>query len=217
MKTKTLLVLMLIGLLMIPLAATADKLEYGHNYYRVAPPGLPAAWSPTWNPALPPPPGQWVWPLLPGGVYNDGLPPVGTVVGAGQSLLLGRENLAIAGQKKTVTIGISYTPGSGVGPLVLNQANSGFIAGGAAAGAIVRETNVAGVYTLVYLLQPQPDWEWFLIQNTGTSPVTMNAVAISDYCNQIPSLTGWGVGALVILLVGTAVWLVRRRKPVLSA
>jgi hypothetical protein len=82
---------------------------------------------------------------------------------------------------------------------------------------VIEQLYEGGEYKLVIKIKPQPAWEWITIKNPPGSAVVFDKVVIGAECRAIPSLTGWGIGALVILLAGTAVWLVRRRRPVLSA
>jgi hypothetical protein len=97
---------------------------------------------------------------------------------------------------------------------VRTEVGHGSVLGTASAGVVKSETNDPQSYFLQYWIIPQPDWEYVVLQNPGPGPITLNSVAIGSSCTPIPSTTTYGVMLLVLLLAGTAVWIIRKRTPV---
>jgi hypothetical protein len=143
---------------------------------------------------------------------GDVTPLAGGTLPANQKLLLGFED-SLGWVDKWVTIRIKH---DGPQTLAFDSKAAGGLSGSYAS-EVIEQLYENGEYKLVIKIHPQPAWEWIAIKNPPGSAVVFDKVWIGAECRHIPSLTGWGIGALVILLSGTAVWLVRRRKPVLSA
>jgi hypothetical protein len=132
------------------------------------------------------------------------------------------DNIRVTKNKKYMTLEFTYTsPGNGAlkftapGDAHMGSPNSSF--------ALMKETTTTvganKVYHLEYLIIPQPNWEWIRVHNTGTGPtgtVTITKTTWNAKCWPIPSLTPYGLMLLVLLLAGTAAWVIRRRSAVVS-
>ncbi|MBI5867162.1 MAG: hypothetical protein HZB43_02535 [candidate division Zixibacteria bacterium] len=203
---KALLLTLAMLVLVVPCTAFAGSQEVegiGDKYYRIqsTTPGPDTLnFKPTWNGSA------WVWNT---GVLTAGVPPASTPLPAGNYLVLAMENFRIAANMKFVTVKITYT---GTSTLQFQLANYGSKNGLASFGEISSETASGSPYQLIYKIRPQPDWEWLIIRNTGGSAITMTEVSFGSNCEYVPSLTTWGLLALVLLLAGTAFFMVKRRR-----
>jgi len=78
--------------------------------------------------------------------------------------------------------------------------------------AITKETITGGVKFHV-VFRPQPEWEVILVKNnTGSSIEITGAVGTSDCVKVVPSLTTYGIIVLVLLLLVSTVWVIRKKK-----
>jgi hypothetical protein len=125
-------------------------------------------------------------------------------------IVLAMRNINIDTNKKLVRVYLEYAGGT----VALAEIACGSADGTPCNGEVMSETNDGAIYDLKYWIVPQPDWEYFVIENTGGTDVTINKAAISTNCSPIPSLTPYGLMLLVLLLAGTAVWVMRRRSAV---
>ena len=97
---------------------------------------------------------------------------------------------------------------TGAGTATINAATvTGYLNGGTAVGVANVEV-VGGV--IVADIFPQPDWEVIHINGDFTIE-TVTTVAV---CTLIPSMTHYGLGILALLLIGSTVWVLRRRRRV---
>ena len=98
---------------------------------------------------------------------------------------------------------------AGAGTATINTATAtGYLNGGATVGVYDDTvTAVAGVIT-VPMIFPQPDWE--VIHINGD--FTIETVTTVSRCCLIPSMTHYGLGILALLLIGSTVWVLRRRR-----
>jgi hypothetical protein len=195
----------------LALAGGQEAEMYKDKYYRLVTTPDSASYNPTRVGSA------WTWPVTYTGPFPIGadLPLNGTVISSNRYLLLALENLYVSPSfVKELTVTINYT---GAGPLLLQKASSG-INGGTSVGTKLSETNSGGVYKLIYKIVPQPDWEWVLIKNTGVTSVTLTSVTINSSCREIlvaervPTLTHYGIGALILVLMGVALWLFRKKR-----
>jgi hypothetical protein len=188
----------------------ADTLNY--NYWRIisTAPGLTTL-DPSGNGNI------WAAP------WAKGAPPGGTVLPAGQWLVLGRGNLASPNPFKRKIFQARIDVAAGAANLQLTDKHFGY---GSLPNTVpkqdlvVKSTGAGLLYELIWQVRPQPQWEWVAIKNNGANPITLASVNWWSTCpwyfGRIPSLTAWGILILVLLLAGTAVWIVRKRKPALS-
>lgn len=212
--------------LAVALPAMADVQDYGELYYAISPPpNVGNAWDPTGAP-------NETWPALYNGTprpiqmpvqYGNGWIATGGTIEAlaGKTLkkdsilLIGFENSRVEQNEKYLTLRIKLTD-----PSKTLDTNS-FKAGkeGAISNCKVVLTGIFnGEYMVVIKIVPQPDWEWIAIKNTSGADVQIERVGIRARCSKrIPSLTGWGIGILILLLAATAVWIVRNKKTVVPA
>ncbi len=184
-------------------AGSQEAQGIGDKYYRIqsTTPGADTLdFKPTWNGSA------WVWNT---GVLTAGVPAASTSLPAGSYLVLAMENFRIADNMKFVTVKITYT---GTSTLQFQLANNGSKSGVASFGEISSETAPGSPYQLIYKIRPQPDWEWLIIKNTGGNAITMSEVSFGSNCEHVPSLTTWGLLALVIMLAGTAFFMFKRRR-----
>jgi hypothetical protein len=155
-----------------------------------------------------------VWPAG----YIKGLPPASLSLPAGQFLVLGIGNWQVDKNTKQLDVHIACP--------VLPALDLAFRHFGyrqtpsIVPGDIFVQANAGLAYDLHWDIDPQPQWEWMAIKNTAASAITLNSVSWSRYCDPkirpVPSLTTWGILSLLLLLGGTAVWLIRKRKPAVS-
>jgi hypothetical protein len=220
MKTK--LMIFLVALLFVaPLAAlagTADIEYTGNKFYYIGAP-LPAA---QYDPDDPDPDAAgWANGFQDGNGEVPPDPPGTLPFVAGQDLVLARRNLNIDNNVKYFTVTILYNQDvPGVGELEFQSSNSGSIDGPVSTATVWNESSADGVYLLNVIFDPQPDWEWVRIQTTGA--VTLNSITwntqcytndyVDDYDHRIPSLTQWGLFVLIIMLGGSAGWILWRRR-----
>lgn len=95
---------------------------------------------------------------------------------------------------------------TGAGTATINAATvTGYLNGGTAVGVANVEV-VGGV--IVADIFPQPDWEVIHINGDFTIE-TVTTVAV---CTLIPSMTMYGLGILALLLIGSTIWVLRRRR-----
>ena len=205
----------------VALAGGTETDAYRDKFYRVdAGTGTPdtSKFHPTWSGTA------WVWKTtLPDTIYKTGLPPAATVIPAGKYLVLGMENLWLPSLPiKYLTVRITYS-GSG-GPLQFQPPNGAVGFGGnhgPSYGELISETTTGSgpwTYELHYKIRPQPDWEWVMIKNSSsTQSITISEVVWDSNCEYVPSLTAWGILALVLLIAGTALWVMRRRRTMVTA
>ena len=64
-------------------------------------------------------------------------------------------------------------------------------------------------------IRPQPEWEVMKLHVDGTGPVTIESIVGHSKCHRgeiIPSLTTYGIIVLVLLLLVSTVWVIRKKK-----
>ena len=73
-----------------------------------------------------------------------------------------------------------------------------------------------GVVAFHSQFRPQPEWEVILIKNTSDGPITVTSYYAESTCRtfplEIPSLTTYGIIVLVLLLLVSTVWVIRKKK-----
>jgi hypothetical protein len=177
-----------------------------------------------------------IWPTWTGtgytwnSVWKDGPPPSGTTtIGKNHWLFLGQRNAFVDTNTKDVTITIRYF---GTSKPSLKYAKYGSKADAQESSGellyLLKDSTPGsspGVYQVVYRIRPQPDWEYFMIKAEGgqgagqdgkPDEVMLMDVTITSWCHSVPVLTGWGLAVLVILLAGTALWVIRKRRTALA-
>ncbi len=81
-------------------------------------------------------------------------------------------------------------------------------------------SNIHRVFIMV--IDPQPHFEWFKLEDTSATQVTVDTAYFGTYCylkkKPIPTLTNWGLLILFLLLVASAIYVIyQRRKGVVRA
>jgi hypothetical protein len=157
------------------------------------------------------------WP----GIYIGALPPPPVALANTHVMVIGMDNGRVVTNKKYMTVEFTYTglPNS-LEFIAPQDAQMGFPG---SSFALMKETDVAlplpavgRVYHLEYVIVPQPNWEWIRVTNISGGPVTIEKATAHTVCIPIPSLTPYGLMLLVLLLAGAAIWVMRRRRAVLS-
>lgn len=75
-----------------------------------------------------------------------------------------------------------------------------------------------GGVTFNVKIKPQPEWEVIVLRNDGSDPVTITDVLGETKCHRdpedtpIPSLTTYGIIVLVLLLLASTVWVIRKKR-----
>jgi len=206
---KTIMLTVMLMVLIGPCIALAGDMgvdAYKDKFFKIVT-GTPdtVSYKPTWNGTA------WVWNTAT--VYTSGLPPANTVIPVNGYLVLAMENIRVQSNVKYLNVRIAFT---GTATLHTDTVGNGY-PGGSGTGLRLIETSAGGVYELLYSIRPQPDWEWVLIKNTGAQPATVSAVVWDSRCRSVPSLTTWGLLALVLIMAGTAIWVVRRKRTAVLA
>ena len=212
MKSKILLSVAA-AILVLPCLTTtiqADVTDYGDKWYYVGAPQNPASnYDPTdpateaddWNglfTPLPVPPGTRVGPdsVLVVAMRNDDSILVKTVTltidYVGDSLA--RRRIGHGSTKYVTKHGEPRTERDGPHPTI----------------PLMRQ------YYLVFDILYQPDWEWIEVWDPESRALNVHNATIHSVCTKVPSLTPYGIMLLVLLLAGTAVWVMRKRKAVVS-
>lgn len=151
---------------------------------------------------------------LTGGVW---LPYAGQVINVnnGQNLWIGVENLYDAGRTKTLRVTLTGTNVNGHAYTATGfdaSGNSGDITA-TVIGQIAFDANTVQV---TFTFSPQPQWE--VIRLTAASNISIEEIDATSYCRApVPSLTQWGIMALVLILIGSSVFVIYRRRKAVAA
>ncbi len=183
------------AMFVVPMSAWAEKngrLDDFQTYYSTTDPGNAK-----------PPASPWV-------AINPNQSPGS--IGAGSSMWFADTNVYVPGNEKVYTLKLF---GTGSSPFTaLKDTNAtGYLPGGFAYAALTTGRDVSGtpaVFTAHF--RPQPAWEKIQIKNTGGSSVAIDSVSGTSDCHPVPSLTTYGLIALLLLLIGSAVWVMRHRR-----
>jgi hypothetical protein len=210
---KKMLILLAIALLSLPSATLAgsDYLDIGVDYYQVpgtCPGATNLANDPqnVPNPLVDPWPSPWLeWP-----------PASSIQVPNGSCVLIGKEN-GDFDLLKRMRLVVTYTGGTlGLQEVVWGNRPSYRVTPGLPAPATLTRSNAGGVLTIEFYIN-QPDWEYVRLIATGAQ-VTITDVHFETECTLVPSLTQWGIFALVALMLAAgAIVIVRRRRAVVNA
>jgi len=104
-----------------------------------------------------------------------------------------------------VTLTGAGTEGIVVGDVTVK----GYLNGGVAIGVDSLGVTVDGGVIVAPAIFPQPDWEVIHISNAD---FTIATVTTMSRCCLVPSMTMYGLGILALLLIGSTVWVLRRRR-----
>lgn len=185
---KKLLIIAVAVLFVLPITAMAQDQLPRNTYVDTTDPGGVALGLATWA-----------------GPY-DSTDVINQVVKDGDTVWIGVENHHIIVNLKTLTVVVTGGAGLVVDSVI------GYV-GGAAYGASMVEDSIAGA-DLVITAQifPQPDWEVIVLTNNTGGPITIASINAKSECHLVPSMTGYGLGILALLLIGSTVWVLRRRR-----
>jgi len=156
---------------------------------------------------------------------NPGLPGNGYTLAAGASVALYRENRFLSDFKKTITLIAEYAGGD----LDFVEAGWGYqldkdpgtneqVKRSSSTDQFFVRIDDGATLKVEFDIIPQPDYEWILIKNNGGSAATLTADMLFERECALPSLTQWGMIALVVLMLAAgAMVIVRRRRAVARA
>jgi hypothetical protein len=145
----------------------------------------------------------WVGPFAYGAPIAD---PVATV-GPGGYLYIGIPNGFRWVHLKTLWIRIY-----GGAELTLEGAIS-YNVGGPYGSVRVEETVVVGADLYIRItIFPQPDWEVIILTNGTAGPVVVGSIEAESWCRQVSTTTTYGLAILALLLIGSTVWILRRKR-----
>jgi hypothetical protein len=145
----------------------------------------------------------WVGPFTPGEPIAD---PVATI-GPGGYIFIGFPNGFRWVNMKTLWIHIE-----GGANLTLEGAVSYNSGGQYGTIEIVEEVIVGADLDILIRIFPQPDWEVIVLHNATAGPVPIVSVWAVSRCVTIPATTTYGLAVLALLLIGSTVWILRRKK-----
>jgi len=142
-------------------------------------------------------------------------PPIN--VAAGATVWIGIENLYWEPNKKKLTVtltGNDLRDLEYVNTIGYDDAGNSANIIAAPLGVPLIQQNLA-VYQFQYI--PQPQWEVIEFTATGDkAAVDIEGISVISSC-RVPSLTQWGLMALVILLIGSSVFVIYRRRKTVTA
>ncbi|MEW5923880.1 MAG: hypothetical protein AB1746_07830 [Candidatus Zixiibacteriota bacterium] len=135
-------------------------------------------------------------------------------VNSGSSIWIGVENLYVLEARKNLKVTLT---GSALVDLDFD-ATIGYDASGVSTGITATllgapyiEASLA-VYNFTYV--PQPEWE--TIKFTSSGSVSISGIVVVSSC-RVPSLTQWGIIALVLILIASSIFVVYRRRKAVTA
>lgn len=78
----------------------------------------------------------------------------------------------------------------------------------------ITKSTIAGGVKFYVLFTPQPEWEVVLVKNASGQQVAIDSVKASSTCypTPVPSLTTYGIIVLVLLLLASTVWVIRKKR-----
>lgn len=149
----------------------------------------------------------WVGPFIYGEPIPDTIYDSVAVVAPDSSVWIGIPNgfrwvnlktlwvRVIGGADLTVDTAIGYNEGGVYGIVVIEDA---VVVG-------------ADLHILISIF-PQPDWEVIVLTNNTGGPIVIASIEAESECVFIPTMTHYGLGILALLLIGSTVWVLRRRR-----
>ena len=147
------------------------------------------------------PPSGWT---LATGTYNISIPD-------GQKLCIAVENMLVSENATDLRLDLT---GTSLMELALGS-YYGLPAGGTAT-LVGDPLRTAILLKYHFRFVPQPDWHVVIFNNAAKGAATVTKITASPRC-YVPSLTEWGLGVLVlVLLASTAFVIYRRRKAVVA-
>jgi hypothetical protein len=208
MKTRIGFALIAVTLIIpcLALTAFADVAGSQDKYYYIGPRLTAAQYDPTssdtsattWN----------------GNGFLPGSPPQGSRVGPDSVLVLARRNIE-AIKKKTIRVYVKYLGDT----LKVDSIGHGSKYNVTVPPVRLRESDGPDptdppfrVLDVVANIVYQPSWEWAEISNPLHHAIQVHSATIGPVCTTIPAMTPYGALILTLMLAGTAVWLIRRRR-----
>jgi len=74
------------------------------------------------------------------------------------------------------------------------------------------DTGTPDELTIVIEMFPQPAWEVLVFHNTSGDVITIESVSAWSDCEMVPTTTAYGLVVLALLLIGSTVWVLRRKR-----
>jgi len=188
---KKLLITTAALLLVLPMIVTAQDKDFQDTVFTATtdPGGAPLNENPPWT----------------GGPY-DGDDPINLGVANGATVWIGIGNYHILLNMKNFHVVIQGGAGLTVNDVI------GYTAGGAYGSDWYTAVDSAGHKVVTGQIFPQPGWEVIVLSNPGGGAKTITTIQANTWCDPIPSMTTYGLGVLALLLIGSTVWILRRRK-----
>ena len=159
--------------------------------------------------------------LTPWGADWAGTPPP-TALNGGDEVAYGMDNGTQELWIKRLVLRITYDDRSGTGGLEMTGHGQDWLPKGKEGQEILiteEPTGTDGVVTLVItiLYDPQPEWEWVKVGATGQGVDILEVVMITTCTpkmrgTELPSLTQWGMIALVLLILAAGAMVIRQRR-----
>lgn len=75
---------------------------------------------------------------------------------------------------------------------------------------------VAGRAIYFYRFVPQPDWHYFKLANAAKGSINVTSIEAVPNC-YVPSLTTYGIAALVLILIASSIFVIYRRRKMVTA
>ncbi len=199
---KLLLILSVFAVVLSSMAfADTKEVETWLRYKADSDPGTTPLGTSPWGPAL--------------SVNNSsGLLQTPLNCGAGASIWLGVDNSPVQTATKYMTLYIKGTHLDSANFKLMDK--YGVVGAGKTPGAVLKivEWHADAVHILLYF-NPQPDWDVVKFTVVGGQAATITHFYVDTHC-QVPTLTQYGLGILVLLLIATAIVVYRRRHRVIA-
>ena len=190
---KKLLIIMAALLFVAPVAMSQDKELWGFHFAVTDPGDTALEEMPPWFQH-----------------HNAGDPVVFPPVPPYASIYLGIHNESQLVNLKTLVLTLT---GFGVDGFDVDWVK-GWITGGQATGVseFVVDNTTPDVLVVVVEFFPQPEWEVLKLTNNSETGIVIEAVVCDSECVFIPTMTYYGIGILALLLIGSTVWILRRKR-----
>lgn len=148
-------------------------------------------------------PGDTVLGDPPWGAENE----TGHAVAGGADVWIGINNDFRWVNMKALTVTLT---GTGVENLEVVEVRGAMKGGMIPSGLVDSTFPGAGTLTLYISIFPQPAWETIMLTNTGGA-ATIASIEAESVCTLVPTTTTYGLAILALLLIGSTVWILRRR------
>gem|GEM_PF-3806919 len=194
-KLLILLVAAFIVMSMTSFAGDTGEKAFGDVYYKVLPTGQ--------NPVYPP--NGTNWNLVPGtGIVNFS-------VAVGQDLYIAVENSLVSTNATDLTLKLF---GTALIQMPFESVWADPVTTVVAPRGAPYESDTYKSYP--YRFVPQPDWHYFKFYGFSTGPANITKIQAVPNC-YVPSLTTYGIAALVLILIASSIFVIYRRRRTVTA